>query len=360
MDPLLALPGIRGIRARLPVRRPAGRALVGWVSADTLGSPHPSFDTLPPAVAMRVASIARFLNRAPGRLWSEMYRPGRPYDVVVFVKAMDARCRDEAERIKAGGGRVVFDANVNYYEVWGDYEIPGTEPTELQQHDARTMTELADLVVADSSYLRDVVARLNPNVEWIPDNVDVRLFRPPGDPRPPAPGLRLVWSGMQRKALPLLDLLPVLADLDGAELVLVSNEPPVELDELRRALPTTFEPFALRSYARLLRTCDAIISPKRLVNGYELGHTEWKITLGMACGLPAVAAPQQSYIEAIEADGGGFVARTPEEWRDALVALGDPGLRRELGARARRTVVERYSTEVVAPRYRAALEGLLR
>ena len=42
---------------------------------------------------------------------------------------MDVRCQDEAERIQAYGGKVVFDANVNYYDIGGDYFIPGTQPT---------------------------------------------------------------------------------------------------------------------------------------------------------------------------------------------------------------------------------------
>jgi glycosyltransferase involved in cell wall biosynthesis len=71
----------------------------------------------------------------------------------------------------------------------------------------------------------------------------------------------------------------------------------------------------------------------------------------MAAGLPAVASPQRSYVEAIEADGGGIVADTAAEWRAAFERLRDPEVRAELGARARRTVEGRYSTPVVARRY---------
>src|SRR5205085_6157596 len=155
-----------------------------------------------------------------------------------------------------------------------------------------------------------------------------------------------------RKAKPLLLVRDALAALRDAELVLVSNEEPVEVGELRGAIPTRFVPFDLRQYARILRDCDVIISPKRLVNGYEVGHTEWKITLGMAAGLPAVASPQQSYVEAIEHRGGGIVADSPEEWTEALARLAaDRGLREAVGARALETVRERYATPVVARQY---------
>jgi glycosyltransferase involved in cell wall biosynthesis len=333
-------------------RRSSGAALrVGWVAASTLGTQRPRFGSLPPNVGMRIANPAHWLDaHAPG-VRNEMYRADRRYDAVVFVKAMDPPAQLEAERARSRGAKVVFDANVNYYEVWGEYELPGTRPTDAQHRDASAMTGLADWVVADSSYLLDVVRKVNGRASWIPDNVDTRQFRPPRRGPSERP-LRLVWCGMATKALPLLDIRDALARLDDAELLVVSNAPPPELAELGRAIPTRYKPFELRRYARILRDCHVIISPKRLVNGYEMGHSEWKITLGMATGLPAVASPQRSYVEAIEHRGGGFVADGPEVWGEALRRLSeDVDLRRELGDRAAQTVRERYATDVVAPRY---------
>jgi glycosyltransferase involved in cell wall biosynthesis len=278
-----------------------------------------------------------------------MYRPERSYDVVVFVKAMDDQARRERVRVQEAGAKAVFDANVNYYEIWGDYHLPNTEPTVEQRAAAVEMTEHADAVVADSTYILDVVKALNDRATWIPDNVDLRLFRRPRKHRAGTP-VRLVWSGRSTKAQPLTLLGQLGEALRGFELVVVSDREPPELEALRTALPTSFERFDLRRYARTLRTSDVIISPKRLVNAYELGHTEWKITLGMAAGLPSLASPQRSYVEAL-AEGGGIVADSPEDWIVALEGLRDPGRRAELGARAREIVEERYSTHVVARRY---------
>ncbi len=328
-------------------------ARVGWA---TSAWPHgPTYRSLPEPVAMRVANVGRWLNRNERGLRNELYRPGRRYDVVVFVKAMGSATRDEAERIKEAGARVVFDANVNYYEVWGEYDLPNTEPTGEQQRDAVEMTRLADWVVADSSYLLEIVRKHTDRASWIPDNVDTRLFRPPRRRR--REGFRVVWSGIAAKARPLLAIRDALAAA-GAELVVVSNEEPAELAELRREVPVRFEEFSLRRYADIARECDVIVSPKRLVNGYELGHTEWKITLGMAAGLPAVASPQQSHVEAIGHRGGGIVADGPDAWRSALERLREPELRGRLGRQARETVIERYSTPVVARQYGELLTSL--
>jgi glycosyltransferase involved in cell wall biosynthesis len=337
-------------------RRSSGKR-IGWVTSSSLDSDRATFRGLPPPLAMRVANVARWIDANDG--WrNELYRPDRRYDVIVFVKAMSGRHLDEAERAQARGARVVFDANVNYYEVWGEYDIVDTRPTDEQQRQAAAMTSLADWVVADSTYLLGVVRTLTERASWIPDNVDVGLFRPSHRRRRDG-SLRLVWSGMARNAKPLLLARDAFASLGDAELVVVANEEPDELSELREAIPTRYVPFELRRYARLLRECDLIVSPKRLVNGYELGHTEWKITLGMAAGLPAVASPQQSYVEAIEDRGGGIVASSPGEWTQALGRLAsDPELRSELGRRAVETVRDRYATPVVARKYRNLLRSL--
>src|SRR5919199_1647226 len=149
---------------------------VGWATSAWFATPRPSFRSLPPPVAMRVANVARWINRNDRGVHNELYDPGRRYDIVVFVKAMDGRTQAEAERIKRRGGRVVFDANVNYYEIWGEYEVPGTEPTPEQRRDAIAMTKLADWVVADSTYLLGVVGKHTDAASWIPDNVDTHLF----------------------------------------------------------------------------------------------------------------------------------------------------------------------------------------
>lgn len=336
----------------------SGRLRVGWVAPDTLDGWMTRFRKVPPPFSMRINNLALWLNRHSDDVANELYRPERRYDVVVFFRAMDARAQAEAGRIQAYGGRVVFDANVNYYEVWGDYDIVDTRPTETQRAAAVAMTTSADWVVADSSYLLGVVRRFNPRACWIPDNVDTTLFRPGGADRPGGP-FRVVWSGVAKKARPLLAIRSALASLRNAELVVVSDREPDVLPELREALVCRFLRFTEPRYARVLRGCDVIVSPKRLTNAYELGHTEYKITLGMAAGLPAIASPQQSYVEAISHAGGGIIAESEDDWRAAFDRLlGDDALRRELGARARRTVSERYATPVVAQAYREVLCSL--
>ncbi len=99
---------------------------------------------------------------------------------------------------------------------------------------------------------------------------------------------------------------------------------------------------------------------KYLCNGYVMGHSEYKITLGMAMGLPAVASPLSSYVEAISYKNGGIIARTKKEWYQSLNLLAnDYKLRADVGARARQTVEEYYSTKVITEKYLSVICNLI-
>ena len=333
-------------------------ATVGWITYDSFPRRKTRFAELDSFTVMRAGNVAQWINHHHPGIHNELYAPDRRYDVVVFQKMMDARCQSEADRIQRHGGKVIFDANVNYYDIEGDYFIPGTQPTPQQQQDAVRMTTLADWVVADSTYLAEVIARLNPRVTWIADNVNLEIYKGLRRHSAAAP-LRLIWSGIGKKAAHLLEAKDAFAAVPGLELVIVTDEPPSCLAELERALPCRVVKFSDRAYARALMNADVIVSPKRIANAYERGHTEYKIALGMAVGLPAIASPQQSYIEAIGAHGGGIIATTTADWIDGLRRLqADPALRARMGAMARRTVRERYATPVIAKQYLQLLEQL--
>jgi len=190
---------------------------------------------------------------------------------------------------------------------------------------------------------------------------------------PSRPGNRLVlgWCGESLKLFELLAIEDVLRrHRDAIELLLVTNDRSAlarwhgdrreRFEALLRDVPHRFETW--RSVEHLwecYRTVDAVISPRHLDNSYNLGHTEWKITLGMACGRVALCSPVPSYLE-VERRAGGegvTVCRTSADWDAAIAALledaaGRP--RREEAARA--VVASEYSTAVVAARHTDFLE----
>jgi len=345
------------------------RPRIGWVLDTSPQRVWPlPWDGMSPVGRIRYGGIARYLDKTSS-LQMERYRPWNRYEAVVFVKMMSEAAYTLARNLKKKGTRVVFDANVNYYESFGDFRTPGTQPTETQREQAVRMTQLADVVVADSSYLCALCKTLNPKTIFIPDAVDTDFFKPrsarPSSQKRP---MTLIWSGIGKKADHLELIEDVLMDLKGQiHLVLVPSpkkpfdRPAAVLERLREQMGAAIFNFDYKTYPRRLEEADIIISPKDLRSSYELAHTEYKITLGMSMGLPAIASPQQSYKEAIGDGSGGHICSTPEDWRSILKRyLSDPRLLEVQGVRARDRVLSRYAIPVVAPHYAQVLEEICR
>jgi glycosyltransferase involved in cell wall biosynthesis len=320
------------------------------------------WDRLSVVAHIRYAGIAQHLHRL-GRFDMERYRSWRSYDAVVFVKLMNDQAFAEAQRLKKRGTPVIFDANVNYYDISGDFPIPSLRPTPQQREQAIRMTELADVVVADSSYIRDMAAAWNPHTVWIPDAVDTERFMP-GPARSGKEPLTLVWSGIGSKAVHLEVVEPVLDRLAFPwRLLLIPGKPDAKdvlapvVTRLRRHSQVRIRYWGEEPYEKALRQADVIISPKKLTCSYDLGHTEYKITLGMSAGLPALASSQPSYRDTLADGKGGSICASEEEWEQALLRFAqDRAYLQEQSRLAREKVLARYSIPVVAAQYADVLD----
>jgi glycosyltransferase involved in cell wall biosynthesis len=91
---------------------------------------------------------------------------------------------------------------------------------------------------------------------------------------------------------------------------------------------------------------------------------EWKFFFKtiqyMAVGLPVVAANEGSNREIIQNGVNGFLVGSEDEWYERLARLcGDVELRQRMAEAARKTVVDRYSLQVQAPRVAATIQATL-
>lgn len=332
---------------------------VGWITSEYPQRPTRRSVWLRSGamLTMRYRNLVLWLNRHGFR--NEFYRAGRFYDVVVIIKSFHEAILEEVERLKQHGTKIVFDANVNYYYIWGDYLDPKTQPDKSLQRAAIQLTRRADHVIADSDYLLDVVRDFNPCATWIPDNVLPLLFRP-AEHRAESGKLRLIWSGISWKSDELAALVDVFRQVKNLELWLVSDARPTVMDTLEKYIPVRWFPYSDWYYAWLLGRADAVISPRFLNNGYNLGHTEYKISLGMARSLPAVTSPQPSYVTAIRRFQGGILCYSDADWIEAFTCLRDEiGYRLAMGRRARETVEKYYLTPVVAAQMAAILRDVV-
>ena len=336
--------------------------LLGWPSGGSVA-------------VMRFGWIARRVHAEAGAAWRyELFKPWRRYDAVVFLKSMGAECAALAGRLKRRGTRVVFDLNVDYLTpADGQFYYDGMAPTPAQHAAAHAMVRLADLVIADSSHLAAVAAQHHPHVAWIPDNVEMRTA-PPWRAWRREGRLPLLWSGEAAKLFELLAIeQPLLQVADQVRLVLVTSSL-AALARWPEAQRRRFEALLARveheiipfhSIPRLFTIYargGVFIAPRFLDNTYNMGHTEWKITLPMACGRGVLASPLPSYADvARRPDGQGLrLCRSDDEWAAALggAVRGDFFSDGEEKA-ARETVQAHYSTEVVARRHREVLADLI-
>lgn len=313
---------------------------------------------------MRHRWIADWVRRNPSTgLTYEVFKPWRRYAAVVFLKSMGSAACALAQRLRAAGTRIVFDANVDYLTPpWGTFYYRGMAPTEEQRGQAQAITALADGIIADSPHLAAAWGRAHPAVRWIPDHVrmgDVpalHAWQPSGK-------LTLVWSG---EAVKLFEFLAIEEPLRRiarhVRLRFVTNSL-AALDRWHDGLADRFrallavvehEFIPFRSIPQLLAIYaqgGIAVSPRFLDNSYNLGHTEWKVALPMACGRTVLATPVPSYEEVARLSGGRGLRLCADDaaWDAAFAAALGSGIDFAAeGAAARRTIEEHYSTPVVA------------
>ncbi|MBI4765592.1 MAG: hypothetical protein HY787_13470 [Deltaproteobacteria bacterium] len=324
---------------------------------------------------VRFAWITAQINETPEyKLKYEIYQPWRKYDALIFLKSMGDKSLSLLKRYHGKGLPVFFDANVNYYQIEGTEYYGGMLPSLQQKEEAIKMTESVDGVIADSEFLQKICAHYNARVIWIPDNVRMDLVPPYRPWRISGGRVPLLWSGEALKLFELLAIEDLLNRYSSKiELVLVTNDlsalerwHPGYQDRFQSLLgmvPHRIIPYqSVEQLFQIYSQGGVAISPRFLDNSYNRGHTEWKITLGMACGRMVFCSPVPSYVKVAElSNGKGIrVCYTPEDWHSALEALLSAEMDLEMEEGAAQGVVEKYySTPVVAEKQAGFVRSVL-
>ncbi len=323
-------------------------------------------DAASPMSFMRFRWLAEALREFGSDWRYELYRPWQSYDAVVFLKSMGAPCLALAQQLREQGTCVVFEANVDYYTRYeGAPRLDAMAPTPEQRTNAVAITQFANTVIASSRHLAEVCAPFNRRCTWIPDNVNLKLRPLRVQAAPFAEGrLQVWWSGMAAKLFEFLAAEEAfLAAADRIHLQLVTDD----LDKARSRWPLevrerlekflSLVPHTLHRFRSIPQLLDlyggggVIVSPRFLDTPYNLSHTEWKISLGMACDLPALASPVPSYedMAAQAGEGAVTICRTDEDWSRAFAEiLAERSRLQDMGWRAYEAVKQHYETGVVA------------
>ncbi len=287
---------------------------------------------------MRFGWIAQQVNKQRSHgLHYELYKPWRSYAAVVFLKSMNEVCQKLTSQLRRRGIKTIFDVNVDYFtSPEGQFYYDGMAPTPQQQELAINMARSCDCLIGDSRHITEKILAYNSCSKWISDNVRDLFIRHTSD-YVPRRGCRLpvMWCG---EAVKLFDLLQI-------ENVLRHQQKRIHLRIITNSLASLdriYEPWRGRlkkfladldceiipynGIDKLLQLYDqggVFISPRFLNNSYNLGHTEWKITLPMAKGRVVLCSPQTSYCDlaARSNDQGIRICRDDEEWNTAFGEL---------------------------------------
>ncbi|MDP6580119.1 MAG: glycosyltransferase family 4 protein [Vicinamibacterales bacterium] len=222
-------------------------------------------------------------------------------------------------------------------------------------HKVPSIIAMSDRTIAGNEYLAAYARARTSNVRVIPTCVDTTLFKPGSRPASYRGDNPVVgWIGSHSTTKYLRGLLPILAQVHRRHpfsLYVVGTDSAVAAD----GMTVQSARWALDREVADFQRCDVGVYPL-WDDRWSLGKCGFKAIQFMACGVPVVAAAVGVNCEIIEDGVNGFLAADEREWAEKLsMLLTDGDLRASMGAAARRTIEDRYSLAINAPRFIAVL-----
>jgi glycosyltransferase involved in cell wall biosynthesis len=216
----------------------------------------------------------------------------------------------------------------------------------------------AHLVTAGNAYLADYARRAGAKcIEVIPTVIDLERYPRAAATQSPNSTLTIGWIGSPATAKYLQAIAPALAEVcaDGMGRVRLIGSGPVDLP----GVPAEVLQWDEATEVNTMQQFDVGIMPLP-DEQWERGKCGFKLIQYMACGLPVVASPVGVNCEIVESGVNGFLARTTEEWAQALrTLLDDASLRQRMGQAGRLKVEEGYSLQVTGPRLAELIKSVV-
>jgi glycosyltransferase involved in cell wall biosynthesis len=203
------------------------------------------------------------------------------------------------------------------------------------------------VVVAGNRYIADYAQRAGAQkVEILPTVLDLSRYRMKDTID--SPSFTIGWVGSPSTSRHIFVVAEALKDFcqkDNVEFRALGALQR-DLDEI----PGKLIPWNAETETEELTRFDVGIMPLP-DTPWERGKCGFKLIQYMAAGLPVIASPVGVNSEIVEHGVNGFLARDTKEWIKYFEVLkGHPDLGREMGARGRKKVEEKYSLDVIAPR----------
>lgn len=213
----------------------------------------------------------------------------------------------------------------------------------------------ADMVIAGNAYLGRLAKPHAEDMAIIATGVDMKRYTPKEKDKAP---ITLGWIGSSPNLIYLERVIEAVnrlyADNPCFQLKIVCN---AFIDGF--ACPVIKKEWREDEEVADLQSFDIGLLPM-VDDHWTRGKCALKLLQYMSCGLPSVSSNTE-FVRSIIQDGeNGFLAESSEDWFGKLrLLLGDLGLRRTLGATARRSIEDKYDVPVVAAAYASAIGSAL-
>ncbi|MBI5180518.1 MAG: glycosyltransferase family 4 protein [Nitrospirae bacterium] len=233
------------------------------------------------------------------------------------------------------------------------------------------LIKVSKAVIVGNDFLKEYAVKYNKNVKVVPTVIDMRRYPPPLNPLPqgegrfgqenqnkaiPSPlvgegkgeGDRIIicWIGLAYNIDYLKQLTDVFRKLsDKIFLKIISNKG-IEIEGVN----IIFKKWSIETEVEEIQGSHIGIMPLN-DDEWSRGKCGLKILQYMAAGIPSVASPVGVNKEIISDGVNGFLASSEDEWYEKLLKLcDDPELRKRMGNAGRKTVEDKYSINIWAPR----------
>jgi glycosyltransferase involved in cell wall biosynthesis len=283
----------------------------------------------------------RYLKR-----FARLMRPGDVDLIWVHCEVFPYLPNPFEQLVKAPRKPIVFDFDDAIFHQYDQH--PRVLVRTLLGKKLAPVIEAADTVFCGNAYLQDYAAKYNHNTQIVPTVLDTTVYLPAECPKTneqPSIG----WIGTPATWESYMEpMMPLLSDVAAHHNARVTS---VGAGRAATAHPSLdLLPWSEAAEVSQLQNMDIGVMPLD-DTPWSHGKCGYKLIQFMACGLPVIASPVGVNASIVEHGVNGFLAESPNEWREALnTLLGDADLRRRMGGAGRKRVEEQYSLSVWGPK----------
>lgn len=212
----------------------------------------------------------------------------------------------------------------------------------------KNIIKISNAVIAGNVYLSEYAQRFNKNVFIVPTPIDTKKYFPFGL-KSKNSEIIIGWIGSVTN-IKYLDMLVnvfsgILNKYHNVYFVIVGGE----WHQIKSSRIICRQ-WALENEVADLQSFDIGIMPLK-DEEWSKGKCAFKLIEYMSVGIPAVASAVGMNKEVISDGINGFLAQNEKEWIEKLsILIEKPDLRKQMGLTGRKTVEEKYSVTVNAPK----------